>query len=302
MQAVLQDENGRLRSGWRVTVFLVLFFIISGMLVVGEQVLVSFIQTDQATARQIYIVVNSSGLLITALVLGALAGRVFEQLPFRSIGASFTRGWLRHLSAGLLLGAFALVVAVVIGVAAGGQRFALNLGYSGSMAISLLVGLAVFSLAAAWEEAFFRGYIFQTLTRSGLAWLAIILTSCFFGVVHLANPNATAISASNTVLAGGVFGIAYLKTRDLWFPWGLHLMWNWMQGSVFGIEVSGTTYMTPAPLLTEFDTGPAWLTGSEYGIEGGIACTIALIGVAGAIYFMPLKPDPRLASTDLDIK
>jgi len=83
------------------------------------------------------------------------------------------------------------------------------------------------------------------------------------------------------------FGIAYLKTRDLWFVWGLHLMWNWMQGAFFGIEVSGITDLVSVPLLKEIDSGPTWLTGSTYGVEGGIVTTIAIVVSMVVIYFLP---------------
>ncbi len=75
----------------------------------------------------------------------------------------------------------------------------------------------------------------------------------------------------------------------------MHLMWNWMQGSFFGIEVSGLTSISSAPLLKEIDKGPTWLTGSAYGIEGGIVCTVAIAVSTAVIYLLPvIKPDPEL--------
>jgi len=75
----------------------------------------------------------------------------------------------------------------------------------------------------------------------------------------------------------------------------LHLMWNWMQGAIFGIEVSGLTAIVHSPLLKESDHGPAWLTGENYGIEASVACTIALIVSTIAIYYLPfLKPSEEM--------
>jgi membrane protease YdiL (CAAX protease family) len=122
------------------------------------------------------------------------------------------------------------VIAVLIPLIAGSESFEVDQVAGDILSNSLLTSFVVFALAAAWEEAFFRGYLLQTFVRSGLATWGVLGLSLFFGVVHLANPSATIISATNTVLAGIVFSLAYLKTRDLWFPWGLHLMWNWMQG------------------------------------------------------------------------
>ena len=149
------------------------------------------------------------------------------------------------------------------------------------------MSFVLIAVAAAAEEALFRGYIFQTFARSKLVWLAIALTSVFFGAVHLRNPDWGVISTLNTILAGIWFSIAYLKTRDLWLVTGLHVMWNWVQGAIFGIEISGTTDLASASLMREVDSGPAWLTGGTYGIEGGIAATIALLVSMLVIYLLP---------------
>jgi len=184
----------------------------------------------------------------------------------------------------------------LIAVGFGGLSFDFNrTNESSAVWLTLMVSLIIFAAGAAFEEALFRGYILQTFARADLAWLAICLTSLFFAVAHLSNDSVTFLSTANTALAGIWFGIAYLKTRTLWFVFGLHLMWNWFQGAIFGIEVSGITALTTAPLLKEIDAGPVWLTGETYGIEGGVACTIALIVSIALIWFLPiLKPTDEM--------
>jgi membrane protease YdiL (CAAX protease family) len=81
----------------------------------------------------------------------------------------------------------------------------------------------------------------------------------------------------NTALAGIWLAVAYLRTRSLWLPFGLHWSWNWAQASLLGLPVSGISRLAPAPLLNAVNLGPDWLTGGAYGIEGGAACTIALL-------------------------
>ena len=135
----------------------------------------------------------------------------------------------------------------------------------------------------------FRGYILQTFIRSDLALFGVLLTSTLFATVHNANPSATTLSWINTFIAGIWFAVAYLKTRDLWLPTGLHLAWNWTQGSIFGVEVSGLKEIVKAPLMRESDAGPAWLTGGDYGIEGGVVTTVALVVSTVAIWLVPYK-------------
>jgi hypothetical protein len=294
---IIFDSTGRPRSGWRVVIFVLAFLAAASFTTVAAFTGLSLASLAVTGAGGSFMfIANGIALLVPALVVGWLCGKYMDRVPFRALGAWFTNGWFSHLVGGILAGAATLAFAVGIAMIFGGLKFEINPFSSAVLVRSLLASLAIFAIGAAWEEAVFRGYILQTLDRSGLAWLGIALTSSFFALIHLGNPNATAISTIDTMIAGVWFGIAYLKTRDLWFVWGMHLMWNWMLGSFFGIEVSGLTDIVSAPLLKEIDTGPTWLTGSEYGIEGGIASTVALIVSTVVIYFLPFRADEELKS------
>jgi uncharacterized protein len=187
-----------------------------------------------------------------------------------------------------LIGAGAFVSAIIVGVMSGGLSLAFN-HESGSRAIAstLAVTLLIFAVGAASEETLFRGYLLQTFVRSGLVPVGVALTSLPFALAHINNPDVNWLALLNTLLAGVWFAAAYLKTRDLWFPFGIHLAWNWLQGPIFGINVSGISDVGPDPLLRATDTGPAWLTGGAYGIEGGVACTFAIILSLILVYFLP---------------
>ena len=295
MYTIFFNDQGLLRSGWRALIFLLAFIFINIFFGVLAKTALTQFGIDAPIGSVTFLLVNDAISLILSLLLGWLLGKRIEHLPFKTLGASFSRGWPKHFALGSLLGAATLGIAVLMAVIIGGLRFELNSAGGNAILISLLASLGIFALASAFEEAFFRGYILQTFARSGLAWLAILLTSLAFGVAHLRNPNANTIGALNTVLAGIWLSVAYLKTRDLWFVWGVHLMWNFVQGAIFGVEVSGMTEITTAPLFKEIDTGPAWLTGETYGIEGGVLCTLALLISTLFIYFMPgVKPDEEL--------
>jgi uncharacterized protein len=292
---ILFDSNGRLRSGWRFVVFSVLFIVAAMMIGAVGITLLSSLSVPLEPETPGFILTNGLLMLIPALLAGWLCGKYLEGLPFRALGAWFTGGWLRNLMAGILFGAGTLAFAVLMAFIFGGLRFESNPIDTVVLTRSLGWSFLIFAVGAAWEEALFRGYILQTFARSGLAALAIGMTAVFFGAIHLGNPSAGLISTLNTILAGVWFGIAYLKTRDLWFVWGIHLMWNWMQGAFFGIEVSGITSLVAAPLLREIDSGPGWLTGETYGVEGGIVTTVAIVVSTVMIYFVPwLKASKEL--------
>lgn len=287
-----------MRSGWRFAIFLLIFLFCDGLFNFAAYNILSALKIDYSSGSLMFIVANSFISLFLAVALGWFCGKYLEDLPFRALGCAFTKNWLKDLACGFGLGAFALVLAVFCGIAFGGLSFQLNRDAgTGAILQTLGASFIVFVIAAAFEEAFFRGYILQTFTRERLAWLAILLTSIFFAVGHLNNPGASVISTLSTISAGVWFSLAYLKTRTLWLPFGLHLAWNWLQGAFFGIEVSGLKNLTAAPFLQEIDRGPAWLTGADYGIEGGIAATIAIIFSIVLLYFLPfLKPAEEMSA------
>jgi uncharacterized protein len=290
------NSYGHARSGWRFLIFLLVFIGTGILFGFAAQAAISAFPPESGRILLAQLLIGSVFSLIAALFAGWVCGKLLERLPFRALGCWFTGGWLKNLSLGVLLGAVSIGVAVLVAVVFGGLSFRLNPDHTASgVMFTLAASFAVFAVAAAFEEALFRGYVLQTFSRAGLAWFAIGMTSLVFGAVHARNPDAGAISIANTALAGIWFGVAYLKTRDLWFPFGIHFIWNWLQGAVFGIEVSGLKDITQAPLLQEIDRGPAWFTGENYGIEGGIACTIAILVSIAIIYYLPiLKPDPEL--------
>jgi membrane protease YdiL (CAAX protease family) len=234
------------------------------------------------------------GLLVLALGVGYLCAHFLEELPWRSLGASFHKGWFRDFCIGSVIGFAALAFAVVVALIGHGLSFSLN--HDWASVIRSMIGSGVLLIVAAFaEEAMFRGYALQTLARAKLAWLGVALTLALFGVAHLTNPNAIpGFTFVNTAIAGLWFAMAYLSTRSLWLPLGLHWSWNWALGWFFGLPVSGLN-VASHPLLKATDTGPLWLTGGSYGLEGGIAGTIALAFYTIAIWWKSLAPaDPEL--------
>jgi membrane protease YdiL (CAAX protease family) len=276
------NSVGRLRSGWRVLIFIVVYiallFLLSTVVRVGYAVGLQ-IAPDRNLGRFTEDLIFRLILLASALLAGYLCNRWLEGLPWRALGLALHAGWWRDFIIGSLIGVVSLALATAIAAAGGGLRFTASPRTMLLRVVqTLLMSALLFIFAALAEEALFRGYPLQTLTRARLAWLAVLLTSVPFAAVHLQNPNVVkGFTFINTALAGAWLAVAYLRTRSLWLPLGVHWAWNWALGSLFGLPVSGITTIAPNPLLHGTDLGPAWLTGGSYGIEGGVACTVALI-------------------------
>ena len=280
MRKIFLNDFGRLRSGWRVLIFIALFIVVTIVWGVTVRVLYELISAAGPRIPHpafVLEVISRSGLLGIALGLGYLCARVMEGLPWRSLGLTFHAGWWRDLLIGSAVGFATLLVAVAIATTAHGLKFSLNRTDPMSIIKSLVGSGALLFVAALAEEAMFRGYVLQTFTRAKLAWLGVLLTSVPFALAHLTNPNVVpGFTMVNTALAGVWLAAAYLRTRSLWLPLGVHWVWNWALGWFFGLPISGIN-LVAHPLLTANDTGPFWLTGGSYGIEGGAACTVGLI-------------------------
>lgn len=139
----------------------------------------------------------------------------------------------------------------------------------------LLLGLILFISVGFVEEILVRG-CFQHIIyyRHGIAW-AIIIPSLIFSVMHFLNPNISYIAALNIALVGIVFGIMTYKSGNLWMAIGYHITWNYFQGNIFNIEVSGSAY--GRGLIKSIRVEDNLLNGGAFGIEGGLICTLLLI-------------------------
>lgn len=296
LQDIFFNRTERLRSGWRVTIFLAAFLLLSTILVVGAISVLANLPIGFSQESLLAFIVPFAISATISIFLGWLFGKFFEDLPFRALGCWFTKNWLKDLVLGLFFGAGSIGLAALFAYTFGGMRFESNQA-AGSSAIllTLAVTLLVFTVGAISEEAFFRGYLLQTMSRAKLFWVGAILTSTLFSSGHLNNPNVSGFALLNTFIAGIWFAVAYLKTRNLWFPFGIHLTWNWIQGAFFGISVSGLDKLASAPLVRVTEKGNSFIGGGDYGLEGGIACTLALIVSSVLIYFLPIfKPSEEM--------
>jgi membrane protease YdiL (CAAX protease family) len=135
--------------------------------------------------------------------------------------------------------------------------------------------LTLFIPAALHEELAFRGYLFQKM-RVWNRGAAIGITSLVFATLHAGNRGISALAIANLFLAGVLLALAYERYERLWFPIGIHLAWNLLSGPLLGFGVSG--YMAPATLLRTVGTGPAWVTGGTFGVEGSAWMALAETG------------------------
>ena len=175
---------------------------------------------------------------------------------------------IQRLAVGL--GAGVALFSAVVGVAAALGLYRIVGPGDTSGLVAALVGSALFPAVS--EEMLFRGVLFRWLEDFGGSWVALLLTSAFFGAAHLMNPNASPVAAVGIAFEAGVMlGAAYMLTRSLWLPMGIHAAWNFTQGEIYDIPVSGMPVhgVVDAKLCCN-----PLLTGGGFGLEASVIAMV----------------------------
>lgn len=189
----------------------------------------------------------------------------------------------KGLGIGLALGA--LLFTAIVGVAAIADVY--NIVGEGGTGDLLRVLVAIAIVPGFMEELLFRGILFRWLEEFGGSWFALALTSALFGLAHMFNPNATALSSFAIALEAGVLlGGAYMLTRSLWMAIGLHAAWNFTQGWIFDVPVSGTDQ---DGLVEASLSGPELLSGGAFGLEASLIAMVLATATGAVLVGLAVK-------------
>ncbi len=260
------NDHGTLRSGWKVLGF---FLLLTALIVVAT------LGLNKLGRPQVI------GPWLGA-ALGALASLLCVRLegrPFSSLGFALGRRWVLEWLFGVLGGILFILATALLVRGLDGFHWARTPGIGPRQLLAAVWPL----LGVAFnEELFARGYPFQRLVEGAGLWVGQLALAALFALMHWRNPGmdgaTKAWATLNIGLAAILLGFCYLRTRSLALPIGLHLGWNWAQGSLLGFGVSGTTDFKGAwtPI---FHGRPEWLTGGTFGLEASLPCAL-LCGTA----------------------
>jgi membrane protease YdiL (CAAX protease family) len=290
LRELFVNAEDRLRAGWR----LLFQFLLNdaGISLLGFVLLsAAALPGGAGSPPPPYLLYTGAALVATASVW--FCGRSLDGRPFSGFGLRLDRAWWSDLGFGLVLGASLMTGIFLLQLAAGwvtvtGSFVTTN---GGAFFPAILAPVVLFVCVGFYEELVSRGYQLTNLAEGlngvgvgpgdaiVLAW---ILSSSLFAVLHLYNPNASALGTLNIFLAGMMLGTGYVLTGQLAIPIGLHVTWNLFQGSVFGFPVSGLDF-TGATFLATRQAGPALLTGGPFGPEAGLIAPAAMAVGVGLI-------------------
>ena len=262
-------ENSRKMPWWQWILFFILGIIVF-----------LFVYGAAQTANQVHALLPGCLLRIIAAVFTLLlyywSVRWIER---RKIDELDRRHMLPDTGRGLIIG-FAFFVIVV------GLMYLFGLYRVDSVefdAWGLLAAFLSYLVVAVGEEVLFRGIIFRMIDQQWGTVAALIASSLVFGFAHMMEPSATVwSSAAIAIEAGLLLGAAYKFSGNLWMPIGIHWAWNFTQGDIFGIAVSG--HDSGAAILTPVLQGPDILTGGGFGAEASIISVV--LGAALSVFML----------------
>ena len=289
------DGRYEVRSGWKFGAYAAIFIVVllflniavQGVLVVVAPSILLLPRTDVR-----FLGLNALVLLIPSAISLLVMARI-DKVRASAFGLSLHQGWFRDILTGIGFAGGLLLFTLVGSFLFGNAR----VESSGSISLLPTIGATflVLAVAALSEELVFRGYPFQVFLKSLGPWGAMLLISLIFGLLHAPNPGATLLSILNTILAGIFLCRAYLKTRSLWLPYGIHVGWNAGLALVLGYPVSGID--TPSILKTSI-SGPDWILGGGYGPEGGVLGTVIFLAATIVIGRLPIgRVSPEMRAT-----
>jgi membrane protease YdiL (CAAX protease family) len=235
-----------------------------------------------------YLAGNTGAVLLSAIAANWLTLRIYEGRHIVDLGLWWNRASLDNLGWGLAGGAGAACLVLLPPLAVGAAHMARTPAEPGSAGTILFV-TALLLAGAAGEELFFRGYGFQRLLATLGPYATILPVGIVFALLHESNPNANWFGIANTAGFGILFGYAYLRSRDLWLPIGLHFGWNFTY-PLFGVNLSGLRIKVTGFEMS-WTAGRLW-SGGEYGPEASVLTSVILLLLFAYVWKAPIRRQP----------
>lgn len=212
---------------------------------------------------------STVGIILVVLVYC----KKFEKRKFSTLGLTRTHCVSEYLI-GLGIGLLMFVLVIGLNLLTGGVRFG-GVIFRLEMLPVLIVTLLGYVVQGASEEILCRGYCCISYARRMPLWVGLLMNSIFFSLLHLGNSGISPLALCNLFLFGVFMTVYMVRRGNLWGACAIHTIWNFVQGSVFGLEVSGTSAGSSVLRMESVESGSLW-NGGAFGPEGGLCVTIVL--------------------------
>lgn len=196
-----------------------------------------------------------------------------ERRSFGSIGFTTGARPVANIALGAVIAAVLVSIPVLVNLLSGAS--AASGARSAGIGVALLA-LAGFAVQASTEEIFTRGYLLQVVFRKWGLVAAVLVQAAVFGALHGTNMHISWVALVNIGLVGLLLGLWALAEGGLWGVCAFHAVWNWMQGNVYGVPVSGMDLQATLLRTPPVPGSENLLTGGSFGVEGSLITTMVL--------------------------
>ena len=145
-----------------------------------------------------------------------------------------------------------------------------------SSIISLLLFFVAFAFQSMGEEVLCRSYLLTTIGSKKGIIQGVIISSVVFALMHVGNDSFNMLPMINIFLFGVVMALIYICSENIWVVSAIHGIWNYSQGNIFGINVSGID-IDDSFIKSSQIAGKEIINGGGFGAEGGIVTTLILL-------------------------
>ena len=266
--------------GW---VFLYLIAWIVTIIILSTPFRLIFGENKVFNSQTLFSLLQQLLILLATLLVTILFCNFVHKEKLTDIGLNDIKARQKDLLFGLLYGLLPISVGFMLFYAVGLIRITEIRFIS-----DILFSFILFVMVAFNEEIMLRGYVLRRFMTSYNKYIALIISSALFMLMHVFNGNISFLGMFNIFLAGMLLGMYYIHRQNLWFPIGLHFTWNFFQGPVFGFAVSGETIASniiKQQSISEKD----WLTGGAFGFEGSAIASIIVIILIIVVHFQYRK-------------
>lgn len=228
------------------------------------------------------------------IVVVVLFCRLVQKRSWNSIGFC-SKSAFHYYVRGVFFGGITISAAVLFCTITAAGHFET---YKNTSVFMICLFLPAYLIQGASEEILCRGYFMYSVARRYPMWLAVLVSSAFFALMHLPNNGVSMIAFANLFLFGIFAALVTIRTGSIWYASGFHSAWNFFQGNIYGMKVSG---MDMNSSLFHFVSRPAkaYLNGGNFGIEGGLVCSVILI--VGILFLLhQIFQSPHISAENSD--
>lgn len=307
-----KTKENNVRAVWKLLCVLLSFFLFAFGSIILFNTVISFAyaffnalsgaDVDPQSIAEMVInnhLLNTFGFILqnfSMIFAVILFWKLFEKKPVKDLGLTSLKIHGKDLVYGLLFGAgsMALVFFVLLFTK---QINVVNDFSKPNFSWVLLIDLFLMIMVGISEELFSRGYCMSILKKSHIL-IMFLVPNIIFALLHSFNSNIGILPLINLFLVGLLFSVMFYLRGNIWMPIGYHITWNYFQGSVFGLPVSG---MDSNGLYTSNLVSDNIFNGGAFGPEGGLLVTILILASIALVFFLNKKKTP-IDYTTIEIK